>query len=634
MKKPAVFFDIGDTLGAVMTESGPPLRRRLIPFPDILNILKTLRRKGHRLGIISNTGKEPAAAINAMLKDAGILKYFEPKLRLYSSEVHLEKNSPKIFKLAVQRAGLKATPSRCLFVGEEAQERIFARAAGMKVAPAACLALEVLEEVRIQFLRIHVPVRQSQSAWRSALNNQNLPLAPLHVAGSDSRDIYVMASVETAAKLDNLGFRVDRLGPVGAPDTADLYLLRDDRQTRTGFLAPEGQAEMLLEDRPDRPDVVSSTAEGLFVVLPGTRNIEELHFREARHGHTVKLLPDSTLLRPFSQEPGFRALNWTVESGLADRNLKPHELAILAKIDGALIQGFVDRYSGKAQVSPGKTIRSRHVQHPDNRLAVTSLLDELRGMKHYTLRIQRIEGGRIKNVEAEFRGETDELVLITAHLDSTAKSDLTFRPDKDPAPGADDDASGMAAVLSAASVFPQLLAQGAKPTRTVRFVLFNAEEVGLVGSNHYARALASQEAPVVAVFQMDMVGYRLAGSQAPHPFEIHFGYDPLPDTVQRSRLLAERLERVIAQVAPKLAKPQMYDQDDPASGRSDHASFQQRGYAAVCVSEDAFVGGPSATNPALNNPYYHKSTDRHIIADYAAEVARAVAAAAWLTAQP
>ncbi|MEW6543170.1 MAG: M20/M25/M40 family metallo-hydrolase [Nitrospirota bacterium] len=618
-----------------MTEPGSSPSRRLILFPDVREILKTLRRKGCRLGVISNTGQEPAATIDAMLRNAGILTHFEPKLRLYSSEVRMEKDSPKIFKLAAQRAGLKATPSRCLFVGEEARERTFALAAGWRVAPAVSLALEALEERKIQFLRIHVPSHQNQPVWRRTLQQRTRPLAPLHVAGPDGRDIYVMASLETAASLDNQGFHVDRLGPVGAPDTGDLYLLRDDRQTRTGFLSPEGQSETLLESRPDRPDVVSSTQEGLFVILPGTRNIEELHFREARHGHTVKLLPDPSLLRPFSRQPGFRALNWTADAGAADRALTRHEIDALAKIDGALIQRLVDRYSGATPIDGSRRIRSRHVQHPDNGLAVTTILEDLRllGGGQFVLRTHRIEGGRIKNVEAEFRGRTQELVLITAHLDSTAKGDGTYRPDKDPAPGADDDASGIAAVLAAASVLARL-AQGTKPRRTVRLVLFNAEEVGLVGSNHYARALASQQAPVVAVFQMDMVGHRLAGSRAPHPFEIHLGYDSLPDTVQRSRILAERMERIIAQVAPNLAKPQIYDRNDPASGRSDHSSFQQRGYAAVCVSEDFFVGPDSAAPNPQPNPHYHKKTDQIIAPEYAAEVARAVAAAAWLTAQP
>ena len=84
---------------------------------------------------------------------------------------------------------------------------------------------------------------------------------------------------------------------------------------------------------------------------------------------------------------------------------------------------------------------------------------------------------------------------------------------------------------------------------------------------------------------------------------------------------------VLAQPAERLG------QDDPAAGRSDHAAFQERGYAACAVSEDFFVG-PGPDSPAPNpNPDYHRRTDRRIDFEYAADIARAVAAAAWLAAR-
>jgi bacterial leucyl aminopeptidase len=71
---------------------------------------------------------------------------------------------------------------------------------------------------------------------------------------------------------------------------------------------------------------------------------------------------------------------------------------------------------------------------------------------------------------------------------------------------------------------------------------------------------------------------------------------------------------------------------DPGEARSDHYSFQLNGYTAILASEDLFVGpGPSAP-PAEMNPQYHMSTDTSINAGYAADIARLVTAAAWLTA--
>jgi leucyl aminopeptidase len=636
-KNPAVFFDIGDTLGAVMEESSPSRRLRLILFPEIREILETLQRKGYRIGIISNTQDMQASAVNAMLEEAGILPFFEPALCIYSSVVKKTKNSPAIFKLAARKAGLHATPARCLFVGENSSERTFALTAGWKVAPAASLVCDVLDGQRLLFLRFHVPSQHDQSAWREVLRGQQLPLAPLHVTGPGGRDIYAITSSRAAASLDNLGFGVDRLGPPGAPDTDDLYLLRDDRQTRTGFLVAEGQSEMLLEDQADGPQVVSSTSEGLFVILSGLRNIDEFHFKETRHGHTLKLLPSpSLLLKPLPSEPRFRALAPTVSIAVAERDLKPEEINIFTEINSAMIQGLVDRYSGAQSIGRGKTIRSRHVHHRNNALAVRTLEKDLRRMGggRYTVVTQPFEGWSVKNVAAEFPGETSELVLITAHLDSTAQSEDKYRPKVHPAPGADDDASGIAAVLAAASIFPKL-AQGITPRRTIRFVLFNAEEVGMIGSQRYAESQAAQRAPIMAVFQLDMVGFPPEGSVSPRPFEIHFDCPSNPDVIERSRVLARRIARIALRVSPKLQPPQIYDRNDPAVDRSDHSSFHKRDYPAVCVSEDLFVAPPSSQPTRdMNNPHYHTWSDQTIVADYAAEVARAVAAAAWLTAQP
>jgi Zn-dependent M28 family amino/carboxypeptidase len=236
----------------------------------------------------------------------------------------------------------------------------------------------------------------------------------------------------------------------------------------------------------------------------------------------------------------------------------------------------------------------------------------------------------LDNVEAELTGtESDEIVLVTAHLDSTINRIAPpYDPETDPAPGADDDASGVAAVLAIAKIFQQMA--GTKPPkRTIRFVLFNAEEQGLVGSQAYARTQAALAAPIVAVYQMDMIGYNV---KAPRSFEVHAGYRSSEEVQNRSLFLAQRLDKLVKQVSPALEFPQIYTRRDPADGRSDHASFQQRGYAACATSEDMFMGPPPDSPEAEPNPNYHKETDTFIDFDYAADIARAVAAAAWVTA--
>ena len=129
----AAFFDLGDTLGTPVL-SAPPVH--LIGF-DVFDftapVLDDLGgRGGLRLGVISNTGTDAGAAVDAVLEQAGIRDFFEPALRIYSRDVGLRKDSPEIFLLAASRAGV--APQECLFVGEDRAERGFAADAGFVVA--------------------------------------------------------------------------------------------------------------------------------------------------------------------------------------------------------------------------------------------------------------------------------------------------------------------------------------------------------------------------------------------------------------------------------------------------------------------------------------------------------------------
>ena len=71
---------------------------------------------------------------------------------------------------------------------------------------------------------------------------------------------------------------------------------------------------------------------------------------------------------------------------------------------------------------------------------------------------------------------------------------------------------------------------------------------------------------------------------------------------------------------------------DPAERRSDHYSFQLEGYAACLATEDFFAGpGRLAATPEPN-PEYHLPTDTVVNPAYAADIARLLAAAAWVAA--
>lgn len=113
------------------------------------------------------------------------------------------------------------------------------------------------------------------------------------------------------------------------------------------------------------------------------------------------------------------------------------------------------------------------------------------------------------------------LIIVGAHMDSTAGFEPGYSAPASPAPSRDDNGSGLAGVLSLARLFR---AHAGRLTHTVRLCFFNAWESGLVGSKAYAASLKAAKAPVRAVLGMEMIGYN---SDANRIFKLHAGYaDP------------------------------------------------------------------------------------------------------------
>jgi leucyl aminopeptidase len=296
---------------------------------------------------------------------------------------------------------------------------------------------------------------------------------------------------------------------------------------------------------------------------------------------------------------------------------------------------------------------SRHISHLGNGQAVTQLESELKticgsahtwGFPHGT--------GTCFNVVAEIEGNGPEyeLILIGAHLDSTASSETTYAPATDDAPGADDNWSGVAGVLEVARRL-RSMADQTPPRRSIRFVLFNAEEDGIVGSRLYADHLKEHEGEpgqpsVVAMIAMDMIGWRNPNlNTPPFNFEIHgVGDEYMKGTTGKEYLeaksakaLTDQLVATIAyaagQVAPNLTAQQYpLATQDPMTTRSDHWWFLHHLWPACLVSEDMWPP-PIAQK---GNPRYHLATDlvQYLDLAYQADIARTVATAAWMIANP
>lgn len=96
---------------------------------------------------------------------------------------------------------------------------------------------------------------------------------------------------------------------------------------------------------------------------------------------------------------------------------------------------------------------------------------------------------------------TRKTIIVGAHYDSI--------PHSGPAPGADDNASGVVAALRVAKTVVSAFNAGKKMHYDVTFVFFSAEELGLLGSKHFVKKLveSGESANVYEVLTMDQVGF-------------------------------------------------------------------------------------------------------------------------------
>lgn len=207
-------------------------------------------------------------------------------------------------------------------------------------------------------------------------------------------------------------------------------------------------------------------------------------------------------------------------------------------------------------------------------MATTYVVDTMRaaGWDVAVKELSTFGGRKLRNVVATRPGTAPEgqrkLVVAGAHLDSVRG-----------APGANDNASGSATLLSMARAF-----EGVPTANDLKFVWFDGEEAGLLGSRAYVKANAEDSARTIAMINMDMVG---------SPRGVAGGYDLGPHT---SAAVRDAVKAVQLRTGLRGTF-----RDEPHS-RSDHASFDNVGIPAI-----DFGVAPRTVNQ--EDPYYHSSKD-------------------------
>jgi Zn-dependent M28 family amino/carboxypeptidase len=214
-----------------------------------------------------------------------------------------------------------------------------------------------------------------------------------------------------------------------------------------------------------------------------------------------------------------------------------------------------------------------------------------------------VYGSTVRNVIATKNGSDPNApwYLFGAHYDSANMDDENFTlGDSLAAPGADDDASGVAAVLEIADVLRNITFPN-----TIKFAAFAAEESGLNGSRYFAQ----QESTNGVVYEdsviFDMIGYRDGDDNRATIF-----CDTAGNTMSKSTLSAIDEYDLSLSVDIVPGRDMVY---------SDHASFWQYGYPSLAVTEQA-------VNGRLINPHYHTAQDilSYLSVDQMVEITRAV----------
>ena len=198
------------------------------------------------------------------------------------------------------------------------------------------------------------------------------------------------------------------------------------------------------------------------------------------------------------------------------------------------------------------------------------------GPKHQDVPVNQLNNLYVTKTGTQYPGQ---YYTLCAHYDSFSWTSSSSR-----APGADDNASGTAAVLEAARV----LAQYDFPY-SIRFMLFSGEEQGLVGSRAYAKAIAARGDDIRGVINLDMIGFDGNGDGAN---EIHMGTRPA------SAEIGDAMKHVLYSWELDL-QPEFFTEE--STGASDHRAYWDEGYPAVLLIEDKSDDF---------NPYYHSIDDR------------------------
>lgn len=242
------------------------------------------------------------------------------------------------------------------------------------------------------------------------------------------------------------------------------------------------------------------------------------------------------------------------------------------------------------------TIGERHLWQNGSLDDAADYIDAVFRENHFAVKHQRFScyGKTVANLIAEKKGRNSGVIVVGAHYDTVPGS-----------PGADDNASSVAALLEIAR-----LSRGIKNENTIVFAAFVNEEPPCggtenMGSMVYAEGLKKGNVPVKVMICLESIGYFSDKEQQQYPIPgMRLFYPRAADFLAiignfKSSRYAVSLARMIRKNARIRVRTLVAPDYVAGINRSDHFAFWHNGFKAVVISDTAFY----------RNKNYHRETD-------------------------
>jgi hypothetical protein len=243
----------------------------------------------------------------------------------------------------------------------------------------------------------------------------------------------------------------------------------------------------------------------------------------------------------------------------------------------------------------------------------------------------------VTNVVATLKGSqpeaTDRLYVVSGHYDSMCNSPTDAKCD---APGANDDASGTAAVLEMARVMAKF-----EFDATIVFMAVAGEEQSLLGSTHFAEQAKQKNWNIDGMFTNDIIGNTLGGNGVRNRNTVRVFSEGVPsnetpaeantrrsvggENDSASRQLARFIKETTESFVPQMNVMLVYRRDRYGRG-GDHIPFLERGYPAVRFTETNEEFRHQHQNVRVENGVQYGDLPQFVDFVYVANVARVNAA--------